>query len=91
MKLSEFMTCWRECVPSEYPIDIEQLKVVHLKTLSFHVHCKSNFRDMLLFLKIQFLSSIQINLVKKSMNESKHYSLVRISGHYLIYNHFSRI
>ncbi|CAF1082000.1 unnamed protein product [Adineta ricciae] len=26
MKLSEFMTCWRECVPSEFPIDLEQLK-----------------------------------------------------------------
>ena len=31
MKLSEFMTCWRECVPSEFPIDLEQLKgyVIH--------------------------------------------------------------
>ena len=27
MKLSEFMTCWRECVPAEFPIDLEQLKV----------------------------------------------------------------
>ncbi|CAF2875539.1 unnamed protein product [Rotaria sp. Silwood2] len=26
MKLSEFMTCWRECVPAEFPIDLEQLK-----------------------------------------------------------------
>ncbi|CAF0935715.1 unnamed protein product [Adineta ricciae] len=31
MKLSEFMTCWRECVPSEFSIDLEQLKgyVIH--------------------------------------------------------------
>ena len=27
MKLSEFLTCWRECVPEEFPIDLEQLKV----------------------------------------------------------------
>ena len=27
MKLTEFMTCWRECVPNEFPIDLEQLKV----------------------------------------------------------------
>ncbi|CAF1280535.1 unnamed protein product [Rotaria sp. Silwood1] len=26
MKLSEFMTCWRECVPTEFSIDLEQLK-----------------------------------------------------------------
>ncbi|CAF3411247.1 unnamed protein product [Rotaria socialis] len=26
MKLSEFMTCWRECVPSDFPIDLDQLK-----------------------------------------------------------------
>ncbi len=30
MKLSEFMTCWRECVPAEFPIDLEQLKVNYL-------------------------------------------------------------
>ncbi|CAF4077115.1 unnamed protein product [Adineta steineri] len=26
MKLSEFMTCWRECVPIDFPIDLDQLK-----------------------------------------------------------------
>ncbi|CAF0952697.1 unnamed protein product [Adineta steineri] len=26
MKLSEFMTCWRECVPLDFPIDLDQLK-----------------------------------------------------------------
>jgi hypothetical protein len=30
MKLSEFMTCWRECVPTEFSIDLEQLKVYYL-------------------------------------------------------------
>lgn len=26
MKLSEFLHCWRECVPAEFSIDVEQLK-----------------------------------------------------------------
>ena len=35
MKLSEFMTCWRECVPIEFPIDLEQLKVNYLNMNRF--------------------------------------------------------
>jgi hypothetical protein len=34
MKLPEFMTCWRECVPAEYPIDLEQLKVNYFHHIS---------------------------------------------------------
>lgn len=35
MKLTEFMTCWRECVPAEFSIDLEQLKVYHILITRF--------------------------------------------------------
>jgi len=74
MKLSEFMTCWRVCVPAEFSIDLEQLKVINYFISRFLVKIIFiNFRDLLLSRKILFLTLILINLVKKLMNgKQKH-------------------
>ncbi|UJR28720.1 hypothetical protein I4U23_009949 [Adineta vaga] len=67
MKLSEFMTCWRECVPSEFPINLEQL-------IGFVIHSE----DTIAYIDVDDLSEKADERIKTLFSRKNLWTLLEL-------------